>query len=276
MNWTRRSALVAGLTLLALTNLVALGGAAYNRSGEPDSVLSVSQRELQPSYAGVRQKENSGLTLRLQWRVPQKDEPDRFYSYIGEGGGTPSWLDAAKMASLGFEPLPAPTEAGSQARRRHPLPRDVLVVLEFDGAAYQQALERARAAARKVEAKNERGEGRQDAQEIIFWAEQQSSRLFAIDAGLDRASLRAKYPDRQKYAIVLGRVRQDWWGRAEAGGRIDSLLADEINVPLELRAAFDGIAPARQAQPEGEQHTVQARLAFGQRLEPWLVEAVGR
>lgn len=276
MKWTHRSALLAGLALLATTNLVALGGAAYNRSGEPDSVLSVSQRELRPSYSGVREKENSGLSLQLRWRVLEQDESSRYSIYGREGGGAPAWLDDAKMASLGFEPLPAASQPGADVRRRHPLPRDVLVVLEFDGPARQQALDRARGAARKVEEKNERGEGKKDAEEIVFWEERLSSRLFAVDAGLDPAALRAKYPDRQKYVIVRGRVRQDWWGRATAGGRIDRLLADEINVPLELRAAFDGIRPDRDAQPEGEARTVQARLAFGQRLEPWLVEAAGK
>jgi hypothetical protein len=274
MKWTHRSALVAGLALLATTNLVALGGAAYNRSGEPQTVLNVSQRELRPSYPGAREKENSGLTLRLRWRVLEQDESSHYIDYR-EGGGTPAWLDEAKMASLGFEPLPAASQPSEDVRRRHPLPRDVLIVLEFNGPTYRQALDRARGVARKVEEKNERGEGKKDAEEIVVWAERLSSRLFAVDAGLDRASLRAKYPDRQKYVIVRGRVRQDWWGRATAGGRIDRLLADEINVPLELRAAFDGIGPGHQAQADGEERTVQARLAFGQRLEPWLVEAAG-
>lgn len=276
MKWTHRSAWTAGLALLAVTNLIALCGAAYNRSGEPDSVLGVSQRELRPSYSGVREKENSGLTLQLRWRVLGEDEDGRYQIYEREGGGTPAWLDDAKMASLGFVALPAASQPNVQVRRRHPLPRDVLVVLEFDGPTRQQALDRAHGAARKVEAKNERGEGKKDAEAIVFWEEHRSSRLFAVDAGLDRAALRAKYPDRQKYVIVRGRVRQDWWGRATAGGRIDSLLADEINVPLELRASFDGIGPAYQARPEGEGRTVQARLAFGQRLEPWLVEAAGK
>ena len=34
--------------------------------------------------------------------------------------------------------------------------------------------------------------------------ENESSRLFVIDAGLDSAALRTKYPDRARYAIVQG------------------------------------------------------------------------
>ena len=52
MRWSRTHTLVAGLGLIALTNAVALLGVAWNRSGEPDATLQLSQRELQPPYYG--------------------------------------------------------------------------------------------------------------------------------------------------------------------------------------------------------------------------------
>jgi hypothetical protein len=275
MKWTRRTALMAGLALIVTVNLVALGGALYNRSGEPESVLSLTERELRPPYTGGRGSENSGLTLQLRWRVLQEGEIKSYYAYEGEGGGVPAWLDDAKMAALGFQPLPATSEPGAGTGRRHPLPRDVLLVLELNGPTHERALERARQAAKLVEAKNERGEGRKDAREILDREERLNSRLFAIDAGLDREALRAKYPDRQKYAIVRGRVRQDWWSRAqEGGGRIDDLSADQINVPLEMRAAFEGVSRAgRRPANDDDRLPFEARVAFGQRLEPWIVSA---
>ena len=63
MNWSRRHTLIAGLALVAVTNGVALGGAAWNRSGTPDSVLALTQRELEPPYMFKGAQENSGLTL---------------------------------------------------------------------------------------------------------------------------------------------------------------------------------------------------------------------
>ncbi len=42
INGSRRCALIAGLVLMTITNAVALGGAAYNRSGEPDRMLNLS------------------------------------------------------------------------------------------------------------------------------------------------------------------------------------------------------------------------------------------
>ncbi len=276
MKWTRKTALIAGLALITTTNLVALGGAAYNRSGEPDSVLSVTQRELRPSYAGVGRKENSGLTLHLRWRVLPQAEITSVYAFDGEGGGAPAWLDAAKMAELGFEQKTTTHRSGAEAdwRRERQLPRDVLVVLELDGPVYQQALERARQAAKEVELKNDRGEGKKDAQEIIDREERASSRLFAVDAGREREALRAKYPDRQKYAIVRGQVRPAWEASGKVGGgMLYDLSAEAINVPLETRGAFEGVSPPSYQRSKDEGRHFEAKVAFGQRLEPWLIAA---
>lgn len=275
MKWTRQTALIAGLALVTTTNLVALGGAAYNRSGEPDSTLAVTQRELQLPYEGFRRSENSGLTMHLRWRVLQTTEIKSVFAFDGEGGGSPAWLDAAKMAELGFDQKPPVNRAGTDADWRHQrqLPKDVLVVLEMDGPVYQQALEHARHAAKEVELKNERGEGRKDAQEIIDNEEHRRSRLFAVDAGRDREALRAKYPDRQKYAIVRGQVRPTWEASGKVSGSLYDLSAEAINVPLELRGAFEGVSPPSYQRTKDEGRHFEAQVAFGQRLEPWLVAA---
>jgi len=275
MKWTSKTALIAGLALITTTNLVALGGAAYNRSGEPDSSLSVTQRELQPDHIGVYRKENSGLTLHLRWRVLQQAEIRSVYAFDGAGGGAPAWLDAAKMAELGFDRKIMVNRSAADAQWRHErqLPRDVLVVLELNGPVYQQALERARRAATEVESKNERGEGKKNAQEIIDRAERRSSRLFAVDAGLDRDALRAKYPDRQTYAIVRGQVRPAWEPSGKISGTLYDLSAAAINVPLEMRAAFDGALPPSYQRSMDEGPHFEAKVAFGQRLEPWLISA---
>ena len=109
MKKLHRYTLTAGLALIAITNAIALGGAAYNRSGQPDSSLALSDRELQVPYAAWSESENSGLSLRLNWRVLPVPAPgDSVYGYFGGRGSTPAWLDAQKMASLGFSP-DAPT-----------------------------------------------------------------------------------------------------------------------------------------------------------------------
>jgi hypothetical protein len=50
--------LIAGSALILLTNAVVLSGAAYNRSGDAESQMRLSQRELQ-HYRLYEHKDNS-------------------------------------------------------------------------------------------------------------------------------------------------------------------------------------------------------------------------
>jgi hypothetical protein len=268
--------LFAGLALIGLTNAVALGGAAYNRSGEPESALSLTERELRPPYVWTGRNEDSGLALRLQWRVLPGDGHDIGSDYFAYDGGIPAWLDAPKMASLGFD-VKLFTQGADLKRSslyQRQLPRDVLVVLELDGPAYRESLERAARAAKAVEAKNERGEGKQAAAELMDRESRRNSRLFAVDAGLDRAALRSKFPDRTGYAIVRAQVRPTWSPKSKASaGFLSDVSAGEVNVPLEMRSAFEGVAPISYGRMIGEDAHFEAKLAFGRRLEPWLISA---
>ena len=74
MRWSRAHTLIAGAALIVLTNAIALVGVAYNRSGEPDSTLTLTRRELQMSYRWWRDRENSGIALRLLWRMHNRGE----------------------------------------------------------------------------------------------------------------------------------------------------------------------------------------------------------
>lgn len=285
-SWSRRHTLIAGMALILLTNAVALLGVAQNRSGEPESSLKLSQRELHLPYWGRR--ENSGIALDLAWRVAVPESRDAAgWSYV-DAGGTAEWLDQAEMASLGFDVAATP----ERDRQRS---KEVLLVLELDGPAYRQSAERARRHAAEEEAKlaafpNDEASKRRakQAQDWLKREESESSRLFAIDAGLDPIALRAKYPDRSRYAIVRGQVRL-WRNRIENAesvrGYISRVSIDAINVPFEFRAPFDRRghqarnAPA--AAPDGTWHQTvvrgtqsppfEATVAFGQRLEPWII-----
>lgn len=280
MKWSPRNTLSAGMALIALTNAVALGGAAYNRGGEPESTLNLTERELRLPYVWAGRKENSGLALQLQWRVLHVESRDsEYFPPSSYGGGLPAWLDTSKMASLGFDVnLPVDDADGhwESPYYRQP-PRDVLLVLELDGPAYREALDRAAKAAGKLEAKNERGTGKQVAAELMARESLRSSRLFAVDAGLDRAALRSKFTDRTKFAIVHGQVRPILHPDTRMPvGSIQDLSAVGINVPLELRDAFDGVGPDSYDEPNGKGKPFDVKLAFGQRLEPWLVSAKSR
>ena len=208
MNWTRRHTLIVGLALILLTNAVALLGVYWNRSGNPESMLKLSERELQQPYGWGMNRENSGIALRINWRVLSADM-NWNYPY---SGGNPEWLDQAKMASLGFDVGPAADVQDDYRRNNRQLSKEAYLVLEMDGPAYQQSLQRARQNAAEQDAKlaalpDDKGSrtGAKRAHEGVNTEEQKNSRLFAVDAGLSQAQLRAKYPDRNRHAIVRAR-----------------------------------------------------------------------
>ena len=287
ITWSRKTSLLAGIGLILITNTVALLGVAYNRNGEPDSVLRLSQRELQSPYQWRGNRENSGVALTLRWRVLADDSHDPttlVISYAGSGG-SPKWLDQAKLSALGFDVRQREDTAMNHTRYDKVLAKDVLLVLELDGPAYRSALERLTQYAARQEAlsaanaNNKEFEQRaKNAREQAQQEERESSRLFVIDAGLDAAALRAKYPDRARYTIVRGQVRPQLLRDAKelrAVGYVNAVNIDRINVPLRFHPLFQPWIERRndlQTALPGYEVTV----AFGRRLEPWITAALRR
>src|SRR6185295_3092879 len=75
----------------------------------------------------------------------------------------------------------------------------------------------------------------------LAFERERSSRLFLVDAGLDYDSLRARYPDRSRYAIVRGKVRVDSWMVKNTGslnGSVSGLSVSALNVPVDLRGVL--------------------------------------
>jgi hypothetical protein len=144
MTLTPLRTLAAGALLILLANAVALTGVYLNRSGEPESRLVLSQRELSVPWDWRGSKENSGLALGLNWRVGTAESSGDYYGGYSFSGGTPDWLDEARMAALGFDTKGWALDNGTRRRFERSLPRDVLLVLELAGPSWQQALARAR------------------------------------------------------------------------------------------------------------------------------------
>jgi hypothetical protein len=279
MNWTRRHTLAAGLGLIVLTNAVALVGVVYNRSRE-EATLRLSERELRAPYRWYGDRENSGLDLAIVWRVPVERTGANVWRYLPTGGGAPAWLDAAKMQALGFD---APAGDSREGRRRYDkqLPREVLLVLELDGPAYRRSLELAAEYAAGAEAKlaanpaeKEFAARAKNAREALEWETNRNSRLFAVDAGLDRDALRAKYPDRTRYAIARGEVRPEYVEvkSGKFAGYLGALSVASVNVPLAFRGVF-GDAPKAYEPDDRKRAPFEATVAYGKRLEPWIVGA---
>jgi hypothetical protein len=273
--------LAAGLALLVVSNVVALAGVAYNRQGEPDAVIELTERELRmPFYYGMR-TENTGLGLEINCRL--EDRSRTYDAGNRECFGNPRWLDEAKLGELGFH-LRTPIDSVDRYVANYQyLPREVYLVLEYDGEAYRRALARKqaeldeqRALLEKTPADGEVEKRVKYARERLQLEQSVNSRLFAIDAGLDRDGLRKRYADAGRYPLMKALVRPVWSTSGEDKtwtGSITDLLIDTVNIPLQYRGVFDPLRTAAWRDPVEQTPRYKVRLAFGKRLEPWVLDA---
>lgn len=271
MNWTRTHALLGGVSLILLVNAVALGGVAWNRSGTPDSQSHLSQREL--AHNSTWHNENSGLSLRLNWRFPSEDESAGPHSRAWEPR-----ITAKQMAGLGFR-MPAQVDDDSARQFDRQQSRAALLVLELDGPLYQRELQLARKRLDAAQQAAAAAPGNQklayelkDSQNALKSEEKFATRLLLKDVGLELQALRQRYPDRQRYLIIHGRVRpislfhEHIW---TLGGTASALGVDNINVPHRWRQVLEEESWQADEERERMQH-FNAPIAFGQRLEPWI------
>jgi len=104
----------------------------------------------------------------------------------------------------------------------------------------------------------------------------ENSRLFVVDAGLDLGTLERTYPDRNRYAIVRGRIRPrvvgEFSATAKLYGSVSQVSCDAINVPLQFRAVFPASSTGLRLPKYGGPR-FHVTVAFGRRLEPWIVAA---
>lgn len=275
---------VAGFALILLVNALMLGAAAYNRSGEPESELTLSQRELNHGMNWGYREAPRLDELSLRWRYPGRH--DAAIGFDAEGAQeedavrTP-WLDAAALAALGFV-LPQDRSSADPGRflQRQPA-RAALVVLELDGPACRAELARAHALAEKARARaaalpddKNRQTRAEQAQEQLKRFENEETRLYAVDAGVDLAVLRAKYPDRQRYAIVPALIELSlmrYEGKLQPNAWATPLNA-KFAVPRARQPDWmSAWRAAGSGGPAARTLAFTARVAFGRRLEPWVV-----
>jgi hypothetical protein len=278
----RDKMLWAGIALIVGVNVVVLGEIVVNRSGAPDSTLTLSERELERPYRwALTRDENTSLSLRLRYHVPGPRGPDRPTGvYLPDEEsldyGEAKWLDDAHLAALGFDV--ARLRAAAEANRGGaPRAREAFLVLELGGPAYHDAVARAKrrsAADAELAAANP---GREEfakrakrAAEAASAAERTASRLYVVDAGLERDPLRAKYPDRSVYAIVRARLQPIAARFPDYAARVEGLAVPEVAVPFALRNVL-GQRLLRDATRPGEARPrFEAIVSWGGRFEPWL------
>jgi len=273
--------LIAGLVIIVLTNVIALGGVAYNRSGEPNAQVTFSEREVYLSYHYGIERENKGTRLNIDCRV----ESAQFdYAYGNQNcWGNPGWLDKNKLLELGFEFHPY-EKLNNYGAYDKSLPRDVYLVLELNGDSYLRALAGAEAFLTDEQdlllnnpGQEEFVERVKQAQEKLEAEQRYNSRLFAIDAGTDRDELRQRYPERDQYVIVKASIKPEWQFENKVRvwrGRISDLLVTSINVPLAHQAALADFKRQRWHREENRQdRRYEIGIAYGKRAEPWMTGA---
>ncbi len=264
--WSRSHTWMAGLAIILLTNAVALGSVAWNRSAEVADIISLTERELSMPYRWGLNRENSGISLRIRVRSDH----------------SPGWLGKEKLVELGFPAIG--TVATSESRRQlRRLPREAFVVLEQDGPAWRRKLAKQKALYAKKQGLARRNP---DSQKLLREAERvkknlmtertAKSRLFMVDVGTDYSSLRRRYPDKTQYLIARGLVkavtRRSKDGTWSVQGRLSGLSVRHINIPLAHREIFDKLKPVGRGRNRHNQPPrFSATLAYGKRYEPWVV-----
>ena len=186
-----------GINLIIITNVIVLAGVYYNRSGEPESSIRLTERELslpyRYQYSG--NAENSGIQLRLTHR----SRDNGYFSRDYEPSESFDWFNEDKLAELGFDVAQAFINDENKRHYQSLREKEVILVLEVNGKAYQSVLAAAQKHYDQLLAEQSTAQKLKRAEENLTREKNSASRLFVIDAGLDRDALRAKYADRTKY-----------------------------------------------------------------------------
>lgn len=272
----RRAGLMGALGLVVLINGVVLAGVAWNRAGEPEATLVLTERELSMAWGPFRSHENTGVALSLNQAWAASSD----------------WFDEAKLRELGFEPerYLAPDKTAVDWRKQ-PLPRRAYVVMEFDGPAWAALLQKKEQEIRDMPAQIEAG--KQTRQQLEYEQGElermrnASSRLVAVDVGNDPEALRARYADTRRYLITAAEVHMSYIYQSESGGNgekpvmrghIGEILTGTIHVPARFHATLDeairkgsAMTSHRPGYPAEERPHYQVTLYYGRRYEPWVV-----
>ncbi len=286
ITFSTSSLFVLGFILLLITNIVVLAGVAYNRSGEPDTQIRLTERELGlPNSYRPFKDENSGLALTLLWRVYEEREYRLFsrpwqFSYYGV---SPKWLDSDKLKTLGFNTDAILGSGNEPERRKVSIPLEAYIVLEYDGDSYRRSL--AFTQANSVKAKQSLASNPEDtksrkrfenAEKWLAYEQTEASRLFAVDAGIDPVALRQQYSDPSRFIIAKGMISADYRSnncdKPGVFGRIDRINIQSIHVPFQFRKQFDGIKVLPYVRDDDPIRPPRYAidLAYGKRLEPWI------
>lgn len=279
LQWSNKVALLVGLAVIAVTNAIALSGVAYNRSGEAESTLALTERELRIMHWSWPDNDNSSIDLQLEVRTRHLYSIEQQYEqWRGD------WLREEQLRELGFDTALAVDTDEALARRRRDSSKAVFLALEYDGPAYREALEQRHQVVKRAMDLVARNEGDEQFQRQLAHAreelaneEESASRLFVVDASLDPRVLRDRYADRTRYAIVRGRVWTHVLG--EPGQRRIAAAPPEVSIAsIRVPYPFRDFAESLRGEGrysyyrDGRPPRFSAAVNFGRRLEPWIAQ----
>ena len=239
-----RIAIPALTVMLAVVSFVVAG--AWNRSGDPQLAITLSERELPITrLPSVAPGEDPGLLLRID--VQRRDDPL----------DARNWLPESRLAELGFvfeTPVGAPQAADAYARVPS---RIAWVALEYGGPAWQDIERRQQLRA---------SEGPPRPMPL-------GSRLVPVDAARDFESLRVRYPS--GHLIIRALIGVRYVPPASGGplvhGWLREIVPARVAVPAHLRGVFDGMMTRPEAPDAGPRY--EAELAIGRLGLPYLRSA---
>ena len=288
----KKYGLISVIALIVLTNVIVLAGVAYNRSGEPDATVQLTERELHWQYhSGITNKEDTGLYLILKWSMPG------FQSNRWDYTPTKNWINIEKLKEMGFDTSFSLEDNKASRYYSHQLPRQAYVVLEFNGDAYQEWLGDAQK--RIEEIKQELTEEKKEKKKKILENDMRHvqqdliirSHLFAVDGGRDPELLRKTYSDKSKYIIASAvfDISMNYAPRKEEdpkttktpylSGWIRNLSIPVIHVTSDYRSFFisDIKTGTKIYLPKDKplsdlESRYQVTLNYGQRYEPWIAD----
>lgn len=259
--------------VLVLANAFFFARVYVNRSGQPESSVLLTEREMPiVSYSSLR--EDSSTQMRITWRLACSGKD--------EGWMSPAFLDRQKLLEVGFSEKYLTLDEKNRTLKKPAHSKNIVLVLEFDGEAYQQfvqqtekkldeAREKCRLSPDDIPLKKQL----ESAEKEVQNAKTTATRLFAIDAGQSREQLRARYPDRAKYILVEALVRPVLRGRdgnLTLGGQIEQIGVDTLYLPVGLQHLVEDAKKEPLSHSKGTKPRYIVKLIHGRLLEPWIAE----
>ncbi len=255
--------LLMGLAILIGTNLVALSGVAYNRMGDPTSQLTLTERELALSYTHGAHKENSGISLFINWRRPTGTN-ERYQRY----GARVIELTKGELLALGFKDIEDKANHWVESR-------ELYWAFEYDGALHKAEIAKASethqaalAIAKEQPNKaNEREEKRY--RKDLAREKTTNSRLFFVEVSANYESLATKFFEHENILIVKGIAKPYYSNDNYYSLMLRRLSVSNIMVPLEHTSVLSGLTRLGRQSEAIPRYAVD--IKWGSRLEPWVV-----